>query len=109
MYDHIVTIQEGELLEVVFVKRLVVSAWWSHPYLVVGAGHEDTARFMGRVPALINPRLQSSFSIGAIDAVADSDTMRQIESTIDKARSRSRIWSVKVKWVRLRSNPSYHD
>jgi DNA-directed RNA polymerase II subunit RPB1 len=42
---------------------------------------------MGEVQQLINYWvLQSSFSIGAIDTVADSDTMRQIESTIDKAK-----------------------
>lgn len=88
MYDHLVTIQEGELLEGTIDKKtigsgmggLIHTAW-------LDVGHEDTARFMIQVQQLINHWvLQYSFSIGAIDAVADNDTMRQIESTIDKAK-----------------------
>jgi DNA-directed RNA polymerase II subunit RPB1 len=42
---------------------------------------------MNQVQQLINHWvLQISFSIGASDAVADIDTMRQIESTINKAK-----------------------
>jgi DNA-directed RNA polymerase II subunit RPB1 len=88
MYDHLVTIQEGELLEGTIDKRtigsgmggLIHTAW-------LDVGHEETSLFMSQIQKLVNYWvLQSSFSIGAIDAVADSATMRQIESTIDKAK-----------------------
>jgi DNA-directed RNA polymerase II subunit RPB1 len=83
-----VTIQEGELLEGTVDKKtigsgmggLIHTAW-------LDVGFEDTARFMNQVQQLVNYWvLQSSFSIGVCDAVADVDTMRQIESTINKAK-----------------------
>jgi DNA-directed RNA polymerase II subunit RPB1 len=88
MYDHYVTIQEGELLEGRICKKTIGSGMGGLIHTSwLDAGHEDTARFMIQVQQLVNHWvLQSSFSIGAIDAVADSDTMRQIESTIDKAK-----------------------
>jgi len=88
MYDNVVTIQEGELLEGIVDKKtigsgmggLIHTAW-------LDAGFEETARFMNQVQQLVNHWiLQYSFSIGATDAVADPSTMRQIESTIDKAK-----------------------
>jgi DNA-directed RNA polymerase II subunit RPB1 len=87
-YDHLVTISEGELLEGTIDKGtigksmsgLIHTGW-------LDAGFEENARFMSQVQQLVNHWiLQQSFSIGAIDAVADSATMRQIESTIDKAK-----------------------
>ena len=87
-YDNLVTIQEGELLEGNIDKKtigsgmggLIHTAW-------LDVGYEDTARFMNQVQQLVNYWiLQSSFSIGVIDAVADVETMRQIESTINKAK-----------------------
>eukprot|EP00566_Odontella_aurita_P001751 CAMPEP_0113541920 /NCGR_PEP_ID=MMETSP0015_2-20120614/9313_1 /TAXON_ID=2838 /ORGANISM="Odontella" /LENGTH=1785 /DNA_ID=CAMNT_0000441907 /DNA_START=56 /DNA_END=5413 /DNA_ORIENTATION=+ /assembly_acc=CAM_ASM_000160 len=87
-YDHLVTIQEGELVEGTIDKKtigsgmggLIHTAW-------LDVGFEDTARFMNQVQVVTNYWvLQSSFSIGVIDAVADLDTMRQIESTINKAK-----------------------
>jgi len=87
-YDHLVTIQEGELLEGTIDKKtigsgmggLIHTAW-------LDVGHEDNARFMNQVQQLTNYWiLQCSFSIGATDAVADVATMQQIESTINKAK-----------------------
>eukprot|EP00567_Pseudictyota_dubia_P008672 CAMPEP_0197446890 /NCGR_PEP_ID=MMETSP1175-20131217/11704_1 /TAXON_ID=1003142 /ORGANISM="Triceratium dubium, Strain CCMP147" /LENGTH=1752 /DNA_ID=CAMNT_0042978061 /DNA_START=220 /DNA_END=5478 /DNA_ORIENTATION=- len=87
-YDHLVTIQEGELVEGTIDKKtigsgmggLIHTAW-------LDIGYEDTARFMNQVQVVTNYWvLQSSFSIGVIDAVADLETMRQIESTINKAK-----------------------
>ena len=87
-YDNQVTIQEGELLEGTVDKKtigsgmggLIHTAW-------LDVGHEDTVRFMNQVQQLINYWvLQCSFSIGVCDAVADVETMRQIESTINKAK-----------------------
>jgi DNA-directed RNA polymerase II subunit RPB1 len=88
MYDHLVTIQEGELLEGTIDKKTIGSSMGGLIHTAwLDVGHEDTARFMNQVQQLINHWiLQYSFSIGAIDAVADNDTMRQIESTIDKAK-----------------------
>ena len=88
MYDNKVTILDGELVEGIICKKtigsgmggLIHTAW-------LDAGWEDTARFMIQVQQLVNHWiLQCSFSIGATDAVADPATMRQIESTIDKAK-----------------------
>lgn len=87
-YDNIVTIQEGELLEGVIDKNtigksmggLVHTAW-------LDQGAFENARFMNQVQQLTNYWvLQSSFSIGACDAVANIATMKQIESTINKAK-----------------------
>jgi DNA-directed RNA polymerase II subunit RPB1 len=88
MYDHLVTIQEGELLEGTIDKKTIGSSMGGLIHTAwLDVGHEDTARFMNQVQQLVNHWiLQYSFSIGAIDAVADNDTMRQIESTIDKAK-----------------------
>lgn len=88
MYDNKVTIIDGELVEGIICKKtigsgmggLIHTAW-------LDAGWEDTARFMIQVQQMVNHWiLQCSFSIGATDAVADPATMRQIESTIDKAK-----------------------
>jgi DNA-directed RNA polymerase II subunit RPB1 len=88
MYDHMVTIQDGELLEGTIDKKTIGSAMGGLIHTAwLDVGFEETARFMNQVQQLINHWvLQYSFSIGAIDAVADGATMRQIESTIDKAK-----------------------
>mmetsp|Transcript_6506 Transcript_6506/g.9894 ORF Transcript_6506/g.9894 Transcript_6506/m.9894 type:complete len:1765 (+) Transcript_6506:67-5361(+) len=87
-YDHLVTIQDGELLEGTIDKKtigsgmggLIHTAW-------LDVGHEDNARFMNQVQQITNYWImQYSFSIGATDAVADVATMQQIESTINKAK-----------------------
>ncbi len=87
-YDNIVTIQEGEILEGVIDKNtigksmggLVHTAW-------LDQGAFENARFMNQVQQLTNYWvLQCSFSIGACDAVANVATMKQIESTINKAK-----------------------
>ena len=87
-YDHQVTIQEGELLEGTIDKKTVGSSMGGLIHTSwLDAGFEETARFMNQVQQLINYWvLQYSFSIGACDAVADVDTMKQIESTINKAK-----------------------
>jgi len=87
-YDHLVTIQEGELLEGTIDKKTIGSGMGGLIHTSwLDAGHEETARFMNQVQQLVNHWvLQSSFSIGACDAVADIDTMKQIESTINKAK-----------------------
>jgi DNA-directed RNA polymerase II subunit RPB1 len=88
MYDHYVTIQEGELLEGTIDKKTIGSSMGGLIHTAwLDAGYEETARFMNQVQQLVNHWvLQYSFSIGACDAVADLDTMRQIESTINKAK-----------------------
>jgi DNA-directed RNA polymerase II subunit RPB1 len=88
MYDNVVTIQEGELLEGIIDKKTIGSGMGGLIHTSwLDAGFEETARFMNQVQQLVNHWiLQYSFSIGAIDAVADPETMRQIESTIDKAK-----------------------
>jgi DNA-directed RNA polymerase II subunit RPB1 len=87
-YDNVVTILEGELLQGVIDKNtigksmggLVHTAW-------LDQGAFENARFMNQVQQLTNYWvLQSSFSIGACDAVANIATMKQIESTINKAK-----------------------
>merc|ERR1719223_404418 len=51
-------------------------------------GHEETSRFMNQVQQITNYWvLQSSFSIGVSDTVADLETMEQIENTINKAKA----------------------
>ena len=87
-YDNEVTVIEGELIEGTIDKKnigsgmggLIHTAW-------LDAGWEQNQRFMNQVQVITNYWvLQSSFSIGVIDTVADHDTMRQIESTINKAK-----------------------
>jgi DNA-directed RNA polymerase II subunit RPB1 len=59
---------------------LIHTAW-------LDQGPFENARFMSQVQKLVNHWvLQSSFSIGAIDAIADVATMKQIETTINKAK-----------------------
>ena len=89
MYDHMVTIQEGELLEGTIDKKTIGSSMGGLIHTCwLDVGHEETARFMNQVQQLTNHWVlhACSFSIGATDAVADEATMRQIESTIDKAK-----------------------
>ena len=87
-YDNIVTVMEGTLIEGTIDKKtigtgmggLIHTAW-------LDVGHEDTARFMNQVQVIVNYWvLQSSFSIGVSDAIADVGTMEQIASTINKAK-----------------------
>jgi DNA-directed RNA polymerase II subunit RPB1 len=88
MYDHEVTIQEGELVEGTIDKKTIGSGMGGLIHTGwLDVGHEENARFMNQVQQLVNHWvLQSSFSIGVCDTVADDATMLQIESTIDKAK-----------------------
>lgn len=88
MYDNYVTIQEGELLEGTVDKKTVGSGMGGLIHTAwLDVGWEENARFMIQIQQIVNHWiLQHSFSIGACDAVADAETMRQIESTIDKAK-----------------------
>lgn len=87
-YDHLVTVQEGELLEGTIDKKTIGSGMGGLIHTSwLDVGFEETARFMNQVQVVTNYWiLQNSFSIGVTDAVADDATMRQIESTIDKAK-----------------------
>jgi DNA-directed RNA polymerase II subunit RPB1 len=85
-------VRDGELVEGTIDKKtigsgmggLIHTAW-------LDAGFEANARFMSQTQKVVNYWvLQSSFSIGAIDTVADLNTMQQIENTINKAKSQVR-------------------
>ena len=88
-YDHFVTIQNGELLEGTIDKKSIGSSMGGLIHTSwLDAGWEDCARFVNQVQQLVNHWvLQSSFSIGVCDAVADIDTMRQIELTINNSKT----------------------
>lgn len=88
MYDDKVIIIDGELVQGIICKKTIGSGMGGLIHTSwLDAGWEETARFMNQVQQLVNHWiLQCSFSIGATDAVADPATMRQIESTIDKAK-----------------------
>ena len=87
-YDNRVTILEGELVEGIVDKKTVGSGMGGLIHTAwLDVGWEATAVFFNQVQVVTNYWvLQSSFSIGVTDAVADPDTMRQIESTINKAK-----------------------
>jgi len=87
-YDNKVTILEGELLEGTIDKKTIGSGMGGLIHTSwLDVGFEVTARFMNQVQVLTNYWvLQSSFSIGVTDAVADLETMKQIEMTINKAK-----------------------
>jgi len=87
-YDNLVTILEGELVEGTIDKKvigtgmggLIHTSW-------LDVGWDVTAKFMGQVQRVVNYWvLQYSFSIGVIDTVADIDTMKNIENTINRAK-----------------------
>ena len=91
-YDDRVTVQDGELVEGTIDKKtigsgmggLIHTAW-------LDAGFEANARFMNQTQKVVNYWvLQSSFSIGVIDTIADFNAMQQIENTINKAKSQVR-------------------
>ena len=88
-YDHKVTIQEGELLEGTIDKKSIGSGMGGIIHTSwLDCGHEETSRFMNQVQQITNYWvLQSSFSIGVSDTVADLETMEQIENTINKAKA----------------------
>jgi len=87
-YDNQVTIIEGELIEGTIDKKTIGSGMGGLIHTGwLDVGWEENQRFMNQVQVVVNYWvLQSSFSIGVIDTVADVDTMRQIESTINKAK-----------------------
>ena len=59
---------------------LIHTAW-------LDVGYEDTMRFFNQVQVVSNYWvLQSSFSIGVIDTIADDQTMKDIKNKIDKAK-----------------------
>ena len=87
-YDNLVTILEGELVEGTIDKKvigagmggLIHTSW-------LDVGWDVTAKFMGQVQRVVNYWvLQCSFSIGVIDTVADIETMKNIENTINRAK-----------------------
>ena len=87
-YDNEVTIIEGELIEGTIDKKMIGSGMGGLIHTAwLDAGWEENQRFMNQVQQITNYWvLQSSFSIGVIDTVADMETMKQIESTINKAK-----------------------
>jgi DNA-directed RNA polymerase II subunit RPB1 len=87
-YDHLVTIIDGELVEGIIDKKTIGSGMGGIIHTAwLDVGWEDTARFMNQIQQVTNYwALQSSFSIGVTDTVADVDTMKQIESTINNAK-----------------------
>eukprot|EP00592_Proboscia_alata_P008987 CAMPEP_0194354350 /NCGR_PEP_ID=MMETSP0174-20130528/2525_1 /TAXON_ID=216777 /ORGANISM="Proboscia alata, Strain PI-D3" /LENGTH=1496 /DNA_ID=CAMNT_0039123271 /DNA_START=499 /DNA_END=4985 /DNA_ORIENTATION=- len=91
-YDHLVTINEGELIEGTIDKKTIGSGMGGIIHTAwLDCGYEDTARFMSQVQVVINYwALQTSFSIGITDALADPATMRQIENTINGAKEQVR-------------------
>mmetsp|Transcript_37156 Transcript_37156/g.54662 ORF Transcript_37156/g.54662 Transcript_37156/m.54662 type:complete len:1762 (+) Transcript_37156:503-5788(+) len=91
-YDNMVTIIDGELVGGTIDKKTVGSGMGGIIHTAwLDVGFEDTARFMNQVQVITNYWvLQSSFSIGVVDAVADVETMHQIENTINKAKSQVR-------------------
>eukprot|EP00816_Leptocylindrus_hargravesii_P004270 CAMPEP_0196809198 /NCGR_PEP_ID=MMETSP1362-20130617/9154_1 /TAXON_ID=163516 /ORGANISM="Leptocylindrus danicus, Strain CCMP1856" /LENGTH=1770 /DNA_ID=CAMNT_0042183805 /DNA_START=2209 /DNA_END=7521 /DNA_ORIENTATION=+ len=87
-YDNLVTIQEGELLEGTIDKKLIGAGMGGLIHTCwLDVGWQETARFMSQVQKLVNSWvLQYSFSIGVIDTVADIETMKNIENTINRAK-----------------------
>jgi len=87
-YDNKVTIIEGELVEGTIDKKTIGTAMGGLIHTAwLDVGFEDNARFMNQVQCVVNYWiLQSSFSIGVTDTLADVQTMVQIESTINKAK-----------------------
>ncbi|GMI36943.1 hypothetical protein TrCOL_g7025 [Triparma columacea] len=89
VFDSQVVIRKGELLAGIVDKKtigtgmggLIHTSW-------LDVGHDETRRFMNQIQQVTNYWvLQSSFSIGVTDTVADSETMLEIEKTINKAKS----------------------
>jgi len=89
VFDSRVIIKKGELLTGIIDKKtigtgmggLIHTSW-------LDVGHDETRRFMNQIQQVTNYWvLQSSFSIGITDTVADSETMLEIEKTINKAKS----------------------
>ena len=87
--DSQVVIRRGELLSGIVDKKtigtgmggLIHNSW-------LDAGYDSTRQFMNQVQQVCNYWvLQSSFSIGVTDTVADKATMMEIEKTINKAKS----------------------
>lgn len=87
-YDNLVTILEGELVEGTIDKKTIGSGMGGLIHTSwLDVGWEVTGKFMGQVQRVVNHWvLQSSFSIGVIDTVADIDTMKNIERTINQAK-----------------------
>jgi len=87
-YDHLVTIREGELLAGTVDKKTVGSGMGGIIHTSwLDCGHEETSRFMNQIQQITNYWiLQKSFSIGVTDALADVDTMTEIEKTINNAK-----------------------
>jgi len=91
-YDHHVTVLEGELVEGTIDKKMIGSGMGGLIHTSwLDKGFEENARMMNQTQKLVNYWvLQSSFSIGVIDTLADEATMQQIENTINKAKSQVR-------------------
>jgi DNA-directed RNA polymerase II subunit RPB1 len=89
LVDSELVINEGQLLSGIVDKKtigtgmggLIHTSW-------LDVGHDETRRFMNQVQQISNYWiLQSSFSIGVVDTVADEDTMKKIEEAINDAKS----------------------
>jgi len=89
LYDSEVILNEGQLISGIVDKKtigtgmggLIHTAW-------LDVGYEDTSRFMSQIQLISNYWiLQSSFSIGVVDTVADEDTMKEIEKAIYDAKN----------------------
>lgn len=87
--DSEVLIHSGDLLQGVIDKNSVGTSGGSIVHVCwLQDGWEETRRFMNQIQAVTNYwMVNTSFSVGISDTVADASTMNAIQNTLDKAKS----------------------
>jgi DNA-directed RNA polymerase II subunit RPB1 len=89
LYDSEVRIIEGDLVSGIVCKKTIGTGMGGLIHLSwLDAGFDETRRFMGQIQQISNYWvLQHSFSIGVTDTVADMETMKTIERTINDSKT----------------------
>ena len=90
LYDSEVLIHSGELMQGIVDKNIVGTSGGSIVHVCwLEDGWEETRRFMNQVQTVVNYWLvNTSFSVGISDTVADVATMKTIQDTLDEAKSK---------------------
>lgn len=105
--DSEVLILSGELMQGIVDKNIVGTSGGSIVHICqLQEGWEETRRFMNQIQCVVNYwMVNTSFSVGISDTVADSATMKTIQDTLDLAKLKVKDIMERGQSGKLKSQP----
>lgn len=105
--DSEVLIHSGNLLQGIVDKNIVGASGGSIVHVCwVQKGWEETRNFMNQLQAVVNYwMVNTSYSVGIADTVADATTINAIQSTLNEAKEKVKAIMVKAQEGKLKMMP----